>query len=126
VAVVLSFSSDDLLATTRQLILEHHGHRVITVFDIKAAERARSEEPVDIAVIGQGIDRNERLRLRDLVRSKCQSAMILELYLPSAGAALPDADDSLQVPAEVPTELPDRVRGLLDKQKSRSRKKTSH
>jgi DNA-binding response OmpR family regulator len=126
VAVVLSFSSDDLLAKTRQLILEQGGHRVFTVFDVKAAERACSEEAIDVAVIGQAIPRHERLRIRDLVRSKCQGAMILELYLPSENAALSDADDCLQVPTEAATELLDRIGALLDRRQLLSQRKTAN
>jgi DNA-binding NtrC family response regulator len=108
-AVVLCFSTDDVLAKTRRLILERAGHSVITAFTLREAEQACDAAKVDVAVIGQGVPRDERLRVGALVRSKCPAAKLLELYLPTAGKSLPDADDWLVVPAETPSELATKV-----------------
>ena len=125
-AVVLSFSSDDVLAETRRLILEQAGHRVITAFTLHEVEEACAAPKLDVAVIGQGVPRNERLRVGALVRAKCPGAKLLELYLPNAGKSLPDADDWLLVPAETPSELATKVSIVSGEQPLRRRGEGTH
>jgi DNA-binding response OmpR family regulator len=120
-AVVLCVSSDDLLAQTRRLILERAGHRVITAFGTRDVEQACASGQFDVAVIGQGVPRDERIRVRALLRSECPAAKVLELYLPSAGKSLTDADDWLVVPAEMPAELATKVKILAGEQPLRRR-----
>jgi hypothetical protein len=118
---VLCVSSDDLLAKTRRLILEQAGHRVLTAFTVRDIEDACASDKPDVAVIGQGVPHNERLRVESLVRTKCPGAKLLELYLPSSGKSLPDADDWLVVPAETPRELATKVSILAGEQPLRRR-----
>jgi CheY-like chemotaxis protein len=125
-AVVLCVSTDDLLAKTRRLILEQAGHRVVTAFTVQDVEEACDSHKPDVAVVGQGVPHNERFRVRDLVRTKCPGAKLLELVLPSAGRSLPDADDWLIVPAEAPRELATKVSLLAGEQLPRRHGETKH
>ncbi len=116
-AVVLCISSDASLATTRRWILEHAGHRVVAASNVHDVERACMTEPIDVAVIGQGVPRSERQRIRDLVRNRCPTAKLLELYLPGDGKFLKDADDWMELPADPPAELAERVSQLACKRR---------
>ncbi len=111
-AIVLCISTDEALAVTRRMILEKAGHRVVTVFTIPEIERACGTEPVEVAIIGQGVPGRERQRIRDVLRSDCPTAKVLELYLPWVGRLLPDADDWLEVPSDEPAELGEKVSAL--------------
>ena len=114
-ALVLCISADKALATTRQLILEKAGHRVVTAYTVQEVELA-CQQPIDVAVIGQAVPARERLRIHHLVRTECPRAKILELYLPSVGRTLPDADDAMLVPSDAPAELAQRVSALAGEQ----------
>jgi DNA-binding NtrC family response regulator len=111
-AVVMCLSTDDTLSQTRRMILESAGHRVLSVKNVPEAERACAEYPVDVAVIGQGVPRAERVRVFDLVRKHCPNAKVLELYRPSDGKALTSADAWLEVPVSVPPALAQKVSEL--------------
>ncbi len=111
-AVVLCISTDEALATTRRMILEKAGHRVVTAYDLRQAEQACSREPIEVAIVGQGVPARERQRVRELLRSGCPTAKVLELYLPWVGKLLPDADDWLEVPSDAPAQLAERVSAL--------------
>jgi hypothetical protein len=124
-AVVLCVSADESLATTRRMILQKAGHRVLTVFTVPEVEQACSMESIEVAVIGQGVPHRERQRICDLIRSLCPSAKLLELYIPSLGKSVPDADDWLEVPSVAPAELGQRVSTLAG-EPSNSRKNTAH
>jgi hypothetical protein len=124
-AVVLCISADESLAMTRRMILQKAGHRVLTVFTVPEAEQACSAQPIDVAVIGQGVPHRERVRIRDLIRNLCPSAKLLELYVPSLGKTIPDADDWLEVPGVAPAELGERVSTLAGEASNR-RKNTAH
>jgi CheY-like chemotaxis protein len=114
-AVVMCVSNDDTLSRTRQLVLESAGHRVLTVTNVFEAAKACAENAVEVAVIGQGVPRPERLRVFDLLRKQCPSAKILELYQPKDGKALKHADDWLEVPVSTPPQLAERVTELAER-----------
>lgn len=107
-------STDDNLSRTRQMVLESAGHRVIPVRSVPEAAAACAESTIDVAVVGQGVPRPERLAVRDLLRAQCPGAKILELYRPSDGKVLNDADDWLEVPVSVPPMLAERVTELAN------------
>ena len=60
---------------------------------------------------------NEKRRIVHLVRERCPSAKVLELFTVASGKVLDDADDWLQVPTGVPPELADRVNALAKKKR---------
>jgi hypothetical protein len=114
-AVVLCYSSDTSLATTRRFILEGAGHRVVTAYTVEEVEEACAIETIEVAVIGQGVPVRERTRIHELVRTLRPGAKVLELYLIPIGKTLPDADDWLAVPGDAPAELAERVSALASK-----------
>jgi hypothetical protein len=99
------------------MILEKAGHRVLTAYTVHEVKEACSREPIDVAVIGQGIPQRERLRVSDLVRSECPAVKLLELYFPWHGKKLSDADDWMEAPSDVPAELADRVTALAGRRR---------
>jgi hypothetical protein len=109
-ALVLSIGTDVVLTQTRQLILEREGHSVISVIDEKSLASACEVYEFDVAVLGQGLSAQMKRRATDLVRHHCPNVKVLELHL--TGRALDDADSWLQVPAQMPQELAERVTEL--------------
>jgi DNA-binding response OmpR family regulator len=123
VALVLCIAAQSALAETRRLILTAAGHRVVSAMSIPEVEQAGANNDFDVAVIGQGIPAKEKLRIIELVRRACPTSKILELHTTPSGRTLPDADDWLPVPAEVPSDLAERVTALA-KRKTSPRKKS--
>ena len=111
-AVVMCVSTNDTLSQTRQMILESAGHRVLVVRTVSEAKKACAGNKVEVAVIGQGVPRPERVRVYELLRQECPTAKILELFLPSDGKVLKDADAWLEVPVTTPPQLAERVTEL--------------
>ncbi len=104
-ALVLCTGIDQSLLATRRLILEQAGHTVVTANNTKQVAEACSKHNFNVAVIGQTISRSEKRRLARLVRQHCATTMILELYAPATGKAIPDANAWLVVPIDVPPDL---------------------
>jgi hypothetical protein len=102
------------------MILERAGHRVTAVLSEPELVRACAHDRFDVAVIGQGISRNEKYHVLELVREHSTEAKVLELYTPNTGKVLEDADDWLEVPATVPSELAERVSALAPKRSLKS------
>lgn len=123
VALVLCIAAQSALAEARRLILTAAGHRVVSATSIPDVEQAGANNNFDVAVIGQGIPGKEKVRIIDLVRRACPTSKILELHTNLSGRTLPDADDWLLVPAEVPSDLAERVAALA-KRKTSPRKKS--
>jgi hypothetical protein len=111
-ASVLCTGTDESLIKTRKLILERAGHKVVPALGEPQLIEACEKHSIDVAVIGQTIARNEKRRVLRLIRQNCPAAKVLELYSPTTGKVLPDADDWLEVPADVPSDLAERVSKL--------------
>jgi len=116
-ALVLCTGVDPVLMETRKLILERAGHTIITVRGERELTGGCEKHDCDVAVIGQAISSSVKRTLLALIRQKCPSARILELYPLHQGKALPDADAWLEVPVDVPHDLPERVNQLVKKKK---------
>ena len=97
---------------TRKMILERAGHRVTPVLSEPELVRACANDHFDVAVVGQGVSRNEKPRIFKLVRERCPEAKVLELYTVDTGKVLVEADDWLEVPATIPSEFAERVAAL--------------
>ena len=117
-ALVLCTGIDRALLDTRRLILEHDGHAVVSVLDEPSLIRACQNHSFDVAVIGQTLSHNMKLRLVSLIREYCPAVKILELYPQFSSRVLPDADAALAVPVDVPKELADRVNKLAEQKKA--------
>jgi hypothetical protein len=74
----------------------------------------------DVAVIGQTVSPRMKRTIASLIRSHCPSAQVLELYQRHEGKVLEDADSWMDVPADVPHDLADRVNELMGKTRSRA------
>jgi hypothetical protein len=111
-ATVLCTGADRVLIETRALILRGAGHIVVPVMGEPELIEACQQNRFDVAVIGQAISKVKKQYVFNLVRQHCPTAKILELYSPVHGRALRNADDWLEVPAQVPTDLAAHVEKL--------------
>lgn len=118
-AVVLCTGVDPDLLETRRLILEQAGHKVVVARNLSEIEVACRKYHFDVAVLGQTLSRESKKTAASLVRKYCRPAKILELYQPHHGKVLEEADSWLEVPADVPQDLAERVSGLAGSQPSR-------
>lgn len=116
-ALVLCTGMNPGLMETRKIILQRAGHHVIMADDERELTAACEANDFDVAVIGQTISPKVKRAVASLIRRSCPSAKILELYPPYQGKAVQDADSWLEVPADVPDELAERVNDLARKQK---------
>jgi hypothetical protein len=69
----------------------------------------------DIAVIGQIEAPNIKRHFFEMVRYNCCSAQILELFTADAGPVLAEADSWLEVPANSPNDLANKVFELANR-----------
>ena len=116
-ALVLCTGIDPVLMQTRKLILEKAGHTVFSTTNERELSAACNEHDFDVAVIGQAVTTRMKKVLGNLIREKCPSIQILELYLPHEGKVLEDADSWLQAPLVVPPDLAERVNELAERNK---------
>lgn len=114
-ALVLCSGIDPALMETRKLILEHAGHKVVTAMDESSVTAACQEHRFEVAVIDQAGSSGAKRQIMQMIRKQCPSAKVLELYRYSMGKVLEDADSWLEVPADVPQELAERVTSLAAK-----------
>jgi CheY-like chemotaxis protein len=114
-ALVLCTGVDPVLIKTRQLILERAGHEVVAAMDERAVKTACEQHMFDVAVIGQAVSVRVKRQIMTVIRKYCATAKILELYRFSTGRILEDADSWLEVPADVPQQLAERVTALANK-----------
>ena len=123
-ALVLCIGRELALMETRRLILEAAGHTVVPAMSIPQLEQAYSKHEFDVVVIGQGIPAKEKLRIFDLVRRICPTSKVLELHTFPSEQLLKGADDSLIVPAEIPSEFAQRVATLAKRKTSPPKKRS--
>jgi hypothetical protein len=120
-SLILCTGIEPELLKTRKLILEQAGHTVIPTTDQRELTAACEKYCFDVAVIGQTIAAPMRKVIAELIRKHCPSAKILELYPPYEGRVVEDADSSLEVPADIPLDLVERVEELIQKTQSAGR-----
>jgi CheY-like chemotaxis protein len=121
VALVLCTGVEPTLMATRKLLLEHAGHTVITATSERNLAFACEHYDFDVVVIGQVMSPQTKLTLAAIIRKKCPSSKILELCPLHKGRVLDDADSWLDVPADVPRELAERVGELAAERKGPKR-----
>jgi len=112
-ALVLVVGTIDALMESRRLLIEAAGHEAIPVTNDAELISACKKNLVDVAVFGQMMAPAEKIRGFDLFRQHCPNAKVLSLYSPSVGPVLRSADDWLAVPADVPSELAERISELV-------------
>ena len=113
-AVVLCTGLDPALLETRKLILEQAGHTVVTAKNQDTIIAACYKWIFDVAVIGQSVSPTSKRSIGATIREHCPSAKILELYASNQPKAVEFANSWLEVPADVPQELADRVSELAN------------
>ncbi len=111
-AVVLCTGADPALLETRKMILEKAGHTVISARTQSTVTAACKQWIFDVAVFGQSVSPNSKRTMASIVREHCPSARILELHASNQSKAIDFADSWLEVPADVPEELAERVAKL--------------
>jgi DNA-binding NarL/FixJ family response regulator len=114
VALVLCTGAEVMLLATRKMLLQEAGHQVVTALEEQLIAACR-EHQFDVAVIGQALSARQKRELFETVRTYCPRVKVLELVRPFTGRALPEADDWLEVPAVVSSELAQRVSALAAK-----------
>ena len=118
-ALVLCTGIDTALLHTRKLILERAGHTVLTATSERELVAACEKHRFDVAVIGQTVSPRMKRTIASLIRSHCRSARVLELYQRHEGKVLEDADSWMDVPADVPRDLAERVTELVEKNRAK-------
>jgi hypothetical protein len=114
-AMVLCIGWDQSLLDTRALILKSAGHEVRQARTQKELVSLCEAHQFDVAVIGQPISSRMKQLAASIIRELCTHVKILELYQPHQGKALSDADAWLEVPADVPGDLAERVTELANR-----------
>lgn len=104
-AHILSAGIDPALLQTRKLMLEQAGHTVATATSESDVRDACSRMNVDVVVIGQTVVPQEKRRILEIVREACGSTKVLELFHPHRGQTLRNADQWMEVPAEIPVDF---------------------
>src|SRR6185312_13831038 len=112
-ARVLCTGWDKGLLETRALILRSAGHEVHQARTHAEVLSACEQAHFDVAVIGQTVTNRMKRVICSFVKEHCPDVKILELYQPHLGKAVEDADAWLEVPAEIPTDLAQRVGELV-------------
>ena len=108
-AKVLCTGWDKSLLETRTLILRSAGHEVHQARTQGEVLSACSKTRFDVAVIGQTVTNRMKRVICSFIKDHCPDVKILELYQPHLGKAVEDADAWLEVPAEIPSDLAERV-----------------
>ena len=114
-ARVVCTGIDVQLMNTRKMILERAGHVVTMATNETELLAACENHDIEVAVIGQALSPKIKRSIAATVRRFCSSARILELYAIHHGKSIEDADSWLEVPADVPQELAERVDELARK-----------
>jgi len=99
-AKILSVASNEVLKTTRQLLLEHKGFTVCSALTLADVEALGKNEKVDLALIGHGFNGPEKRRMAQTVNQYYPGLPILEMCFHSP--EIPGADFIL---SDSPSEL---------------------
>jgi DNA-binding NtrC family response regulator len=111
-AIVLCVGADRAVMEARRMILEQAGHTVVQAMSIPEIADACTKHRFEVAVIGQMIVPAEKQRAFAAVRQHSPATKVLSLHLRLSGKLLPDADDWMETPTNVPGTLAERVSRL--------------
>lgn len=89
-ATILSVASNEVLKTTRQLLLEHKGFTVCSALTLADVEALGKTEKVDLALIGHGFRAHEKRKIAQTVNQFYPGLPILEMCFHSP--EIPGAD----------------------------------
>jgi hypothetical protein len=99
---------------TRKVMLEAAGHTVTTARDFREVMAACESRIFAVAILGQTLSFNEKLKMSQALREKCSGLRILELYT-TEPPALRHGTARLEVSATEPEELVTAVNSLVAK-----------
>jgi hypothetical protein len=106
---ILSVASNEVLKTTRQMLLEQEGYAVCSGLTLADVEKlGQSEENVDLALIGHGFRGPEKRRIARTVNQFFPGLPILEMCFHSP--EIPGADFVL---TDSPAELLKAIKLIL-------------
>ena len=108
-AKILSVASNEVLGTTRQLLLEQEGHSVFSALTLDEVEQLGAEEKFDLALVGHGFRGPEKRRIARTVNTVYPGIPILEMCFHSP--EIPGADFLL---TDSPSELVKAIKLILD------------
>jgi len=78
-ARILSISYDEVLLSTRQLLLENVGHRVTSALGLGQALKLCRTEKFDLVIIGHSIPEQDKERIIQAVREMRQTPVLVLL-----------------------------------------------
>ena len=78
-AKILSVASNEVLKTTRQLLLEHQGFTVCSALTLAEVETLGKSEKVDLALIGHGFRGVEKRKIAHAINHYFPDLPILEM-----------------------------------------------
>lgn len=99
-ATILSVASNEVLKTTRQLLLEHKGFTVWSALTLAEVEALGNNKKVDLALIGHGFRAHEKRKIAQTVNQFYPGLPILEMCfhspeIPGADFILSDSPQEL-------------------------------
>jgi len=107
-ASILSVASSEALKTTRQLLLEHEGHRVFSALNLADVHDVANAEKVDMALVGHGFRGEHKREIAQTINRFFPGLPILEMCFHSP--EIPGADFVL---SDSPAELVKAIRLVL-------------
>lgn len=107
--MVLCTGWDRGLLETCTLELKSAGHEVHQARTQGEVVSACEQHQFEVAVIGQVVSKRMKRLVFSFVKEHCPKVKVLELYQPHVGKALENADSWLEVPADIPRDLAERV-----------------
>jgi hypothetical protein len=108
-AKILSVASNEVLGTTRQLLLEQEGHSVFSALTLEEVEGLGAAEKFDLSLVGHGFRGPEKRRIARTVNTVYPGIPILEMCFHSP--EIPGADFVL---TDSPAELMKAIRQVLN------------
>jgi|SRR5947209_5092202 len=108
-AKILSVASNEVLGTTRQLLLEQEGFSVRSALTATEVEKLERKEKFDLVLIGHGFRGPEKRRMARTVNALYPGIPILEMCFHSP--EIPGADFVL---TDSPAELIKAIKLVLD------------
>ena len=99
-ARILSVASNEVLQTTRRLLLEQQGFSVHSALNLAEVEAMDKASPVDMALIGHGFRGSDKRKIANLINHHYPGLPILEMCfnspeIPGADFVLSDSPHEL-------------------------------
>lgn len=90
-ADILCIGTDETSMQAKQSVLQKAGHTVSIANDVRQVLAACSGIRFDVILLGQGLPKKEKLRVRELLSNHCVGAKIVEQHAAGPELAVADA-----------------------------------